>query len=124
MKDFRILIVDDSDRFRTLLKKGLRVSFPTIAIDEAANGDEALQKVDAFLPDLVFMDIRLKEENGLELTKKIKATHPNITILIVTGFDLPEYRETASQYGVDRFLIKTHLNYMELEKLVKSYQKV
>ena len=124
MKNFRILIVDDSDRFRTLLKKGLRVSFPTIAIDEAANGDEALQKVDAFLPDLVFMDIRLKEENGLELTKKIKATHPNITILIVTGFDIPEYRETASQYGVDRFLVKTSLNYAELEELVKSYLKV
>ena len=124
MKKFRIFMVDDSDRFRALLKKALQVSFPTIPIDEAANGDETLQKVDAFAPDLIFMDIRLKEENGLELTKKIKETHPNITILVVTGYDMPEYRETASQYGVDRFLVKTFLNYMELEELVKSYLKV
>jgi len=124
MKKFRILIVDDSDRFRTLLKKTLQVSFPTIAIDEAANGDETLQKVNALLPDLIFMDIRLKEENGLELTKKIKAAYPNITILVVTGYDIPEYREAAPQYEADRFLVKTHLNYMELEELVKSYQKV
>ena len=120
MKKFRILIVDDSGRYRTLLKKTLQVSFPTIPIDEAANGGEASQKVDAFLPDLIFMDIRLREENGLELTKKIKATHPNITILVVTGYDIPEYREAASQYGADRFLVKNSLNYMELEELVKN----
>jgi len=124
MKKFRILIVDDSGSYRKLLKKTLEVSFPTIGIDEAANGGEPLQKVDAFAPDLILMDIRLKEENGLKLTKKIKATHPNITILIVTGFDIPEYREAASQYGADRFLVKTYLNYMELKELVKSYQKV
>ena len=124
MKKFRILIVDDNDPFRQLFKKTLRASFPTIAIDEAADGVEALQKVDAFLPDLIFMDIRLPGENGLELTKKIKATHPNITILILTGYDKPEYREAASQYGADRFLVKTSLNHMELEELVKSYQKV
>jgi len=124
MKKFRILIVDDSDRYRALLKKALQASLPTIAIDEAANGSEALQKVDASLPDLIFMDIRLKEENGLELTKKIKSAHPNIHILVVTGYDMPDYRETASQYGADRFLVKTHLNYMQLKDLIKSYQKV
>lgn len=106
MKKFRILIVDDSDRFRTLLKKTLQASFPTMVIDEAADGGEALQKVDALLPDLAFMDSRLREEKGLELTKKIKTTHPHITILVVTGYDIPEYRETASPYGADRFLVK------------------
>jgi DNA-binding NarL/FixJ family response regulator len=123
MKKIRILIVDDSDRFRELLKKALLASFPKVAIDEAANRDEALQKVEASVPDLIFMDIRLREENGLELTKVIKETHPNITVLVVTGYDMPEYRETASRYGVDRFLVKTFLNYAELEELVKSYLK-
>ncbi len=122
-KMFRILIVDDSDSYRKQLKEALRLSFPTMVIDEAADRDEAFQKVDAFLPNLVFMDIRLKEVNGfLELTKKIKVTHPNIIILVITGYDMPKYRETASQYGADGFLVKTHLNYMQIEELVISYQ--
>jgi DNA-binding NarL/FixJ family response regulator len=124
MKKFRILIVDNDDPFRHILKTTLRVSLPTMAIDEAAGGGEALQKVDILLPDLIFMDIRLPGENGLKLTKKIKATHPDITILILSSYDKPEYREAASQYGADRFLVKTSLNHMELGELVKSYQKV
>jgi len=124
MKKFRILLVDDNSPFRQVLKESLQMSFPTLAIDEVADGGEVLRRVDDFLPDLIFIDIKLPGENGLELTKKIKATHPNITIFILTSYDIPEYREAAFQYGADRFLAKTSLNRMELEKLVKSYQKV
>jgi DNA-binding NarL/FixJ family response regulator len=124
MKKFRILMVDDNSPFRQVLRESLQMSSPTVAIDEVADGGEVLRKVDAFLPDLIFMDIKLPGENGLELTKKIKATHPNITIVILTSYDIPEYREAAFQYGADCFLAKTSLNRMELEKLVKSCQKV
>lgn len=123
MEKFRILIVDDNDPFRQTLRETLQMSFSTIDIDEAADGGEALQKVNAFIPDLMFMDIRLPGETGLELTKKIRATHPNIIILILTSYDMPEYREAAFQCGADRFLVKTSLNRMELEELVKSYLK-
>ena len=122
MKKFRILLVDDNDCFRQILKATLQESFPTIAIGEAADGGEALRNIDASLPDLIFMDIKLPGENGLELTKKIKATHPNITILILTSCDLPEYREAAFQHGADRFLIKASLNPKEIEEMVKSHQ--
>ena len=124
MKKFRILIVEDTHPYRQMLKTTLQESFPKIAIDEAADGGEALQKVDTFLPDLIFMDIKLPGVNGLELTRKIKAAHPDITIFILTSYDIPEYREAAFQYGADRFLPKTSLNQMELQELVKSCQKV
>ena len=124
MKKFRILIVDDNGPFRQTLKQSLQKSFPTVAIDEVADGGEVLRKVDAFLPDLIFMDIKLPGVNRLELTKKIKAAHPNTTIFILTSYDIPEYREAASQYGADRFLAKTSLSPMELEELVRSCQKV
>ncbi len=120
---FRILIVDNDDSFRQVLKRTLRVFLPTTAIDEAAGGIEALQKVDTLPPDLIFMDIRLPGENGLKLTQRIKTTHPKITILILSSYDKPEYREAASRFGADRFLVKTSLNPIELEALVKSYQK-
>jgi len=124
MKKFRILIVEDTHPYRQMLKTTLQESFPKIAIDEAADGGEALQKVDTFLPDLIFMDIKLPGENGLEITRKIKAAHPDITIFILTSYDIPEYREAAFQYGADRFLPKNSLNQMELQELVKSCQKV
>ncbi len=121
---FRILIVDDNGVFRQTLKTSLQVCLPTIAIDQAADGSEALQKVDALLPNLIFMDIGLPGENGLELTKKIKATHPNITIFIVTSYEIREYWEVAFKYGADCFLVKTSLDHLKLKELINSYQKV
>ena len=73
---------------------------------EAANGDEAVQKIKMFPPDAVFTDLRLPGENGLELTKKIKAQYPNIVVVIITNYDLPEYREAAYQSKADHFLPK------------------
>jgi DNA-binding NarL/FixJ family response regulator len=52
------------------------------------------------------MDLRLPGENGLELTKKIKAQYPGIIIVILTNYDLPEYREAAYQCGADHFVSK------------------
>ena len=51
------------------------------------------------------MDIRLPGENGLELTKKVKTRYPNIIVIILTGYDLPEYREFSSRYA-DYFFSK------------------
>lgn len=123
MEKFRILMIEDNDAYRKSLKTILQNSFPDIAIDEAVDGDGALQKVDAFPPDLIFMDINLPGENGLELTKKIKATHPNITIFIITSYDTREYQEAALQYGADRFFPKGSLNPQELEESVRSHLK-
>jgi CheY-like chemotaxis protein len=102
---FKILLVEDSTLFRQLLKNTLRDRFPSIQIHEAADGEEALLKTEASLPDLVFMDIRLPGENGLETAKKIKARNPNIIVIILTGFDLPEYRD-ASRQCADYFFSK------------------
>lgn len=122
-KEFRILIVEDNDIYRELFKKVLHTSFPEIAIDEATDGCLALYKVDAFLPDLIFMDIHLREENGIEIAKKIKANHWEIPVIILTFYDIPEYREAALQSGSDRFLPKASLSQAEIKELVKFYRK-
>lgn len=121
MKNFRILIVEDNRIFREGVKESLRTSFPTGTVDEAVDGREVLKKVGSFHPDFILMDINLPGENGLELTKEIKATHPNIIIFILTNYDIPEYREAAFQFGADRFLGKSSLNSSELEQLVRAY---
>ncbi len=123
MKNFKILIVDDNDFFRQTLKTTLKGYFPMIEIEEAADGNNALQSVKTFTPDLIFMDIELPGDNGLELTKKIKANHQKIVVLILTTYDIPEYERVASEYGADRFLAKSSLNPIGLEELIKFYQK-
>jgi two-component system response regulator YesN len=116
----RILIVEDNASFRQSLKEILHLQFPSIVIEEAAEGNEALRKVDTFFPDLIFMDINLPGENGLLLTQRIKKGHPKIIICILTSYDLPEYRETALQCGAAYFIIKHSLVWEEIEALIKA----
>jgi DNA-binding NarL/FixJ family response regulator len=117
---FKTLIVEDNDTFRQSLKEVLDAEFPSMDIEEAADGTEALQKVDRFDPHLIFMDIKLPGTNGLELTRKIKGANASVIIIILTSYDLPEYRAAAAEYGADHFIPKGSSSREELLKLVHS----
>src|SRR3989304_266570 len=84
-KHFKVLIVEDSALFRESFTSSLLERFPAVEFYGAADGEEALQKVETYHPNLIFMDIRLPGESGLELTRKIKASHPDIFIIILTS---------------------------------------
>jgi len=116
----KILLVEDNVTFRRVLKQSLQHCFPRMIIAEAIDGEEALGKIDTLLPNLIFMDINLPGENGLELTRKIKATHPETRIIILTSYDLPEYRQVAYQNGANSFLVKGSFNLGELITMVES----
>jgi DNA-binding NarL/FixJ family response regulator len=103
---FRTLIVEDNATFRQMLKEILITRFPTMEIIEEPDGNELFNKIDAFHPNIIFMDIRLPGENGLELTKKIKTTYPEIVVVILTSYDLPEYRQAARLSRADHFVTK------------------
>ena len=119
MGSFKVLIVEDSTLFRQLLKAMLQDRFSSIEIHEAMDGEEALQKTEVLRPVLIFMDIRLPGENGLELTRRIKARHPDIIVIILTAYDLPEYREVSQQYA-DYFFSKDSVTTENILKLVES----
>ena len=116
----KTLIVDDSTTFRKTFRSALCERFPFMLIEEAQGATEALQKIKAFLPDVIFMDIRLPGESGLELTRRIKASHPEIAIIILTAYDLREYREAAYDGGADAFIPKSSLNLADIAALIKS----
>jgi len=115
----KVLIVEDSTLFRQLLKQILHDRFPSIEIHEAVDSEEAFREVETSRPDLIFMDIRLPGENGLELTRRIKAQYPYIIVIILTGYDLPEYREFSNQYA-DYFFSKDSSTTENIFTLVKS----
>jgi DNA-binding NarL/FixJ family response regulator len=103
---FKVLLVEDNEDFRRNLAELLKSKFPALLLDEASNGTEAMEKVESFFPNLVFMDIKLPGQNGLEITRRIKAVHPDIHVVFLTSFDYPEYREAARECGAHGFLIK------------------
>ena len=117
---FKILLVEDNAYFRQSLKDLLHLQFPLMLIEEAADGNKALKKVDAFHHDLIFMDIGLPGESGLLVTEKIKKNHPGIIIIILSFSDSPQHREATSRCGADRFISKDKLTWEEVETLIKS----
>ena len=117
---FKTLLVEDNAPFRQSLKEMLSERFPAMGVEEAEDGEEALEKIEATVPHLVFMDIKLPGENGLEVTRKIKARYAEIRVVILTSFDLPEYREAAKQHGADYFLSKESSTRADILTLVES----
>jgi CheY-like chemotaxis protein len=117
---FGTLLVEDNPSFRRILKFYLQSEFPSMFIIEAADGTEALKEIDSRPPDLIFMDIKLSGENGLELTRKIKTSHPDIMIIILTSHDLIESREIATRCKADYFFSKGSIATGEIATLVKS----
>ena len=109
---FNALLVEDNAAFRHELSDVLLAYFPTIGVEEAGNAADALSKVEYLRPDIIFMDIKLPGENGLEATRQIKQTYAYIVIVILTNYDLPEYRQQAFRNGADCFISKAQVSFL------------
>ena len=117
---FKILIVDPNDPFRQSLKKFLMNRFPFIDIQEASGGNEGMDKVDTYDPDLIFLEIHLPARSGLDLARRIKSDHPGIVIVILTGYDSPEYQTAAEESGVEHLVPKDEWTGEDMITLVQS----
>ena len=116
----RALIVEDDLPFRELFKRVFHNKLPSLILEEVGNGQEALQLISGRPPDLIFLDILLPGEDGLQLAQNIKRDFPNIRIAMLTNYDLPANRRMASKFRVDRFFIKDSLNWEEIKEYVAS----
>ena len=117
----KILIIDDSDTFRNTFNSALSLRFPDMEVDEAVNGGQAIEKITASKPDIIFMDIRMPGESGLDLTERIKACFPEIPIIILTEYDLPEYRQAAMDNKADVFITKGSLKMSRIVSMIQSF---
>jgi len=117
------MTVEDNLPFREMFKGFLLSKFPSMEVIEAANGEEALKGLASYPIDLVFMDIGLPGENGLELTRKIKAKYKNVTIAMLTNNALAEYREAAARCGADCYITKDSMKWDQISEMVKCFQR-
>ena len=103
----KTLIIEDNPTFRQSLKNLLSSQFPSMAIEEAENGKQGFEKIGEFNPHLVFLDIKLPGASGLEISRRLKADHPDTAVIILTNYDLPEYQEIARRCDVNHFFSKS-----------------
>jgi DNA-binding NarL/FixJ family response regulator len=101
-----ILIVEDHDAVRISLREWLRASFPGSRFLEAKSGEEAVALASSQLPDIVLMDIRLPNMNGIEATQRIKAADPQVQVVMLTIHDGPDYRADAKAAGATGYVPK------------------
>jgi DNA-binding NarL/FixJ family response regulator len=120
MRVFRTLIVEDNPLFRQTILDILSAQFPSMVLEEAADGKTALERIEDALPDLIFMDIKLPGENGLHLTEHIKRRHPEVVVVMLTSYDWPEYREAAYKFGANYFIMKGSSSNKEIVELIES----
>jgi DNA-binding NarL/FixJ family response regulator len=116
----RALIVDDNASFRQSFREHLYKHAPDMDVMEAGSASDALAKFAETSPDLVFIDIDLAGESGLELTRKIREHHALTPIAIFTSHDLPEYRDAAQESGANYFFSKAASSMEEVLALVET----
>ena len=102
----RVLIADDQALVRAGFRMILDAEEDLEIIGEATNGLEAVDESRRLQPDVVLMDIRMPELDGLEATRRILAADPAARVLILTTFDLDEYVYEALRAGASGFLLK------------------
>ncbi len=104
----RVVIADDQHLVRTGFRMILATQPDIEVIGEATNGAEAVAAALELQPDVVLMDIRMPEVDGIEATRRIRADARTaaVRVLILTTFDLDEYVYDALQAGASGFLLK------------------
>jgi DNA-binding NarL/FixJ family response regulator len=109
MSAVRTLIVDDNAGFRRRVKEFLAFEPDILVIGEAAGGREALRRARQLDPDLVLMDVRMPGMNGIDATRQLRREMPEIRVIILTTYDLEEYRKAAAASGASGYVVKRSL---------------
>lgn len=102
----RVLIADDQALVRTGFRVILDAESDIEVVAEAADGREAVSAAGAFTPDVLLMDIRMPNLDGIEATRLLAQEQSSPRILILTTFDLDEYVYEALRAGASGFLLK------------------
>jgi DNA-binding NarL/FixJ family response regulator len=102
----RVLIADDQQLVRTGFRMILDAEEDIEVVGEATNGREAVAMARDLIPDIVLMDIRMPELDGIEATRRVTAADGSPRVLMLTTFDLDEYVYDALRAGASGFLLK------------------
>ncbi|GLX67233.1 response regulator transcription factor [Paenibacillus glycanilyticus] len=118
---YSLLIIEDDDIIRRgIIKIVSKMDLPISSIEEASNGQEALEKIRQLVPDIIITDIMMPFLDGLKLLKQIREWGLPCRTIIISGFDEFSYAQEAIVYGVNAYLLKP----VKKDKLYQSISKI
>ena len=120
MPVIRVLVVDDNGGFRQRIKEFLASEPDIEVVGEAADGEQAILKAKELQPDVVLMDVRMPGTNGLDATRELKDEMPEVKVIMLSRFDVEEYREAARARGASGYVVKQSL----IEELLPAIRRV
>lgn len=119
MKNINLLIVDDHPMIREGLVAML-TSYPDINIvGTCSDGQEAIESVEGYAPDVILMDIKMVKVNGFDATREIVSNYPGVKVIMLTIFEDAESIRLALQAGASGYMLKQ----ASREKLVESIRR-
>jgi DNA-binding NarL/FixJ family response regulator len=102
----RVLVADDHALVREGIRKVIDDPGRMVVVGEAADGDEALERVAELSPDVIVLDVTMPGRSGLEVTRELVEKHPQLRILILTMHDKQEYVLDAVRAGAHGYVLK------------------
>lgn len=118
MEPIRVMIADDHSLIREGLRRLLEFDGSIKVVGEASNGEECLEKLEEFNPEVLLLDINMPEKNGIDVLKQMKADQSQIKVLILTVHNELEYLMSAVDIGVDGYILKDSES-SELKKAIR-----
>jgi len=105
----RVFVVEDSELIRKRIVENVRSIGGYEIVGFAESAEEAMRSIDNLHPDIVITDIRLKEGNGIEVVRHVRANAytPRPRIFVLTNYAFPEYKHQCSIAGADEFFDKS-----------------
>ena len=116
----RILVVDDDAAFRQRVKAFFAREADMEVVAEASDGEEAITKAQELKPDVVLMDVRMPGLNGVSATRKLREEMPEVKVIMLSVFDLPEYKDAAMVSGASGYVVKKSM----IEALLPEIRRV
>jgi DNA-binding NarL/FixJ family response regulator len=120
VEEIQVMIVEDHPFFRQGLRRVLEVEPDIRIIAEAGDAQEALDLIPRVRPHIVLMDINLPGMNGLQATRRVKADHQDIGVIILTGYDNTEQLLHAVRAGASAYFTKD----VTPDKLIEAIREV
>lgn len=119
MSVIKVFLVDDQQILLDGIRSILETDPEICVVGTAVNGKAALEGLERHLPQVVLMDIRMPEMNGVDCTRLIKERWPKVAVLVLTTFDDSEYIVDALKYGASGYLLKD----ISGEKLIRAVKE-
>lgn len=101
------MIVDDHAGTREMIREVL--ALPGIVFCECASGDEALRSAREFKPDWITIDVNLPGRDGFEVTRTLRAEHPQVRVIIFTAHKDPHFRDLSNSVGAAAIIYKDNI---------------